>query len=158
MTNSNEFIERRKWTRFKVREGAFVAIKSDHYVVGPIHDISKNGFGFRYIGKKGQIHGPLEVDIFFCGHGFYLQKVKAETISDFKIDKKVPSSYSAVRYCSAQFCELTNDQISNLENFIKNFANRRSGEDRRKLPHTQYSGPERRKGVDRRKIRLANNI
>ena len=52
MTNSDEFIERRKWARFKVREGAFVAIKSDHYVVGPIHDISTDGFGFRYIGKR----------------------------------------------------------------------------------------------------------
>ncbi len=158
MTNSNEFIERRKWTRFKVREGAFVAIKSDHYVVGPIHDISKDGFGFKYIGKKGQIHGPLEVDIFFCGHGFYLQKVKAKIISDFIIDKKVPRCYSAVRYCSVQFCEMTNDQISNLENFIKNYASRRSGEDRRKLPLPQYSGPDRRIGVDRRKIRSAQYI
>ena len=158
MTNSGEFIERRKWARFKVREGAFVAVKSDHYVVGPIHDISTDGFGFRYIGKKGQIQGQLEVDIFFCGHGFYMQKLKSKTISDFKIDKKVPSSYSAVRYCSVQFCELTNDQISNLENFIKKYANRRSYKDRRKLPLPHYSGPERRIGFDRRKIRLVSNI
>jgi len=156
MTHNNEYKERREWYRFKVGEGAFVAIKSDHYVVGPIYNISKAGVGFRYIGKKEQIHGLLEVDIFFCGTGFYLQKVNAKTISDFPIDKKASDSHSAIRHCCLQFCELTNDQISNLENFIKKYGDRRSGKDRRKSP--QYSGPDRRKDVNRRNIRLENNI
>ncbi len=64
MVDRKDFIERRKQNRFKVRDDAFVSIKSDKDKIGPIRDISGDGFAFNYIGKKGEIYGPLEVDIF----------------------------------------------------------------------------------------------
>jgi len=117
MTNKTSFTERRKSDRFEVRGGAFVSIKSEHDITGPIRDISRDGCAFMYIGKEDQISGPLEVDIFYSGLGLYMQKVKSKTISDFKTDKKAPSSYSAIRQCSVQFYELTNDQISRSGKF-----------------------------------------
>lgn len=60
-------IEKRKHKRFQVRDGAFISIKSDHCAkIGPIRDINRNGFAFRYTGKEGEIYGPLEVDMFFA--------------------------------------------------------------------------------------------
>jgi hypothetical protein len=151
MMNRKSFIERRKQDRLKVRDDAFVSIKSDYCAkTGPIRDINRDGFAFMYIGKKGEIYGPLEVDIFYAGSGLYLQKLKSKTISDFKIDKKAPSSSLAVRQCCVQFCELTDDQILLLDNFTQEYADRRSGKDRRQFSDSNDSGPERRNGIERR--------
>ncbi len=151
MMNRKKFIERRKQDRFKVRDDAFVSIKSDHCAkIGSIRDINRDGFAFMYIGKENQIYGPLEVDIFYSGSGVYVQKLKSKTISDFKIDKKAPSSSLAIRQCCMQFCEPTDDQISHLENFIQKYLDRRSDKDRRQFSDPSYSGPERRNGIERR--------
>ncbi len=150
MMNRNNFIERRKQDRFKVRDGAFASVKSDEDKTGPIRDISRDGFAFRYIGKEGEIYGPLEVDIFYAGSGLYVQKVRSKTISDFKIDKKAPSSSLAIRQCCVQFCELTDDQISSLDNFIQKYVDRRSDKDRRQFSDPSFSGSERRSGIERR--------
>jgi hypothetical protein len=149
MMNSKNFIERRKRDRFKVRSGAFVSIKSDKDKIGTIRDISRDGFAFRYIGEEGEIYGLLEVDIFY-GSDLYVQKVKSKTISDFKTDKKAFSSSLAIRQCCVQFCELTDNQISLLDNFIQEYVDRRSGKDRRQFDDPGYSDSEIRSGYERR--------
>ena len=151
MTNKKDFTERRKRDRSKTMDGAYAVIKADYYIVGPILDISEDGLTFRYLGKSGQIQESVEVDIFFSGMGFYIQNVTSKTISDFRIDKKAPNRSLTIRQCGIQFCELTNDQATQIDNFILDYANRRLTKDRRKLPSLQYSGSERRKGVERRK-------
>ncbi len=140
MMNRNNFIERRKQDRLKVRSGAFVSIKSDKDKVGPIRNINRDGFAFRYIGEEGEIYGPLEVDIFYVGSDLYVQKVKSKTISDFKTDKKVSSSSFAIRQCCVQFCELTDNQISHLDNFIQKYVDRRSDKDRRQFGDPNLPG------------------
>jgi hypothetical protein len=150
MMNKKNFIERRKRDRFKVRSGAFVSIKSDTDKIGTIRDISRDGFAFRYIGKEGEIYGPLEVDISYVGSDLYVQKVKSKTISDFKTDKKASSSSLSIRQCCVQFCELADNQISHLDNFIQKHVDRRSDKDRRQFGDPNVSGPERRSGIERR--------
>jgi len=152
MTDKKDFIERRKKDRFKTRDAAFAAIKSDHYLVGPIQNISENGLSFRYLGKSGQIQESVKVDIFSSGTDFYIEDVKSKIIWDFRIDNIASNSFLTVRQCGMQFRELTIWQTSQINDFIKNYADRRSAEGRRKLPTLQYSGPERRKGVERRKM------
>jgi len=151
MMDRKNFNERRKQNRFKVRDDAFVSIKSDKDKIGPIRDISGDGFAFTYVGKKDQICGPLEVDIFYAGSGLYVQKLKAKTISDFKIDKKAPSSFLAIRQCCVQFCELTDDQISSLDNFIQQYVDRRTSINRRQLDDSCFNGAERRCATQRRR-------
>ncbi len=143
-------IDRRKQDRFKVIGGAFASIKSDHDIIGPIQDISRGGFAFRYIGQEGEIYGPLEVDIYYAGSGPCVQKLTSKTVSDFKTPKKASSSSLAIRQCSVQFCELTDDQISHLDDFIQEYVDRRTGEDRRHFNDPSYGGPERRTGIERR--------
>jgi hypothetical protein len=145
------FIERRKRDRFKVRGGAFVAIKSDKDKVGPIRDINRDGFTFRYIGEEGEIYGPLEVDIFYAGSSLHVQKVKSKTIADFKTEKKASSSSLAIRQCCVQFCELTDDQISSLDNFIQQYVDRRTSINRRQLDDSCFNGAERRGATQRRR-------
>jgi hypothetical protein len=152
MKDKKDFIERRRSDRFKIMDGAFAAIKSDDYIVGPIQNISKDGLTFRYLGKSGQIQTLIEADIFFSGMGFYIENLKLKCISDFRIDKKASNSSLSIRQCGMQFRELTNNQTSQINNFIQEFAERRLAEDRRGFSSSQYMGPERRKGVERRKM------
>lgn len=151
-TRCSRFIERRKQDRFEVREGAFVSVKGEHYIIGPIHDISRGGVGFMYVGKEDKVQGSPEVDIFFSGGGLYLQNVKAEIISNFRIDKKVPNSSPAIRQCGMRFSALTVEQADRLDDFIREYLEWRFGVERRKHRSNGYEGPERRKGGDRRKI------
>ncbi len=149
--NRKNFIERRKQDRFKVRDAAFVSIKSDHCAkTGPIRDINRDGFAFMYIGKEDQIYGPLEVDISYSGSGLYVQKIKSKVVADFKIDKKLLSNSLAIRQCCVQFGEFADDHISQLFNFIEKYVDRRSGKDRRQFDDSGYSGPEIRNRFNRR--------
>ena len=150
MTNMKEPVERREHNRFKVRTGAFAAITS-YNIVGPIQNISKGGLAFRYISEEDQIPEWSEVDLFIGGKGFHMKKIPSKTISGFNIIKKSLYSSLTIKQCGVQFGELTNSQIYQLENFIQNYAEKRSGKDRRQSDPSQYSGPERRNGIERRK-------
>ncbi len=151
MMNRKNYIEKRKQDRFKVEDGSFVSIKSDHCKkIGPIRDMSRDGLAFMYIGKEDQIYGPLEVDISYSGSGLYVQKIKSKVVADFKIDKKLLSNSLAIRQCCVQFCELAEDQISHLEDFIQKYVDRRSDKDRRQFSDPNFSGPESRSGIERR--------
>lgn len=151
MMNRKNFIERRKQDRFKVKDSAFVSIKSDHCTkIGPIRDINRDGFAFRYIGQRGQIYGPLEVDILYSGSGLYVQKIKSKAVADFKTDKNPLSNSLAIRQCCVQFYELADDQISQLFNFIEKYVNKRSGKDRRQFDSPGDSDPEIRSRYERR--------
>jgi hypothetical protein len=150
MMDRKDFNERRKQNRFKVRDDAFGYIKSDKDKIGPILDISRDGLAFSYLGKKGEIYGPLEVDMFYSESGIYVQKLKAKIISDFKTDENASSSSLAKRQCCLQFCELTDNQNLFLDNFIQKCVDRRSDKDRRQFGDPNFSGPERRSGIERR--------
>ena len=152
MINSEKVIERRCNERFQVQQGVYALLKNGSSKLGQIKNISKGGLAFMYINDGEQIHEPTEVDIFLSGMGSYIQDVKSKTISDFRIDKKTSNSSLTIRQCGMQFRELTNSQTSQINDFIKNFADRRSAEDRRELPSLQYSGPERRRDAERRKM------
>jgi hypothetical protein len=153
MASTDNIVERRKHKRFKIRDGAFAAVK-DIYIVGPLQDISRGGLAFRYVDKGKKIHGLSKVDIFFFGRGFYLREVPSETVSDFSLDKKDPCSSIIMKRCGMKFKELTKKQTSHLEEFIQKYADRRSDKDRRQLKISQYDGPERRSGIERRKSLL----
>jgi len=92
MTNRTGFIERRKHKRFKVKGGAFASIQFDHYTIGPIKNISRDGLAFRYISEKEQIPISLEVDIFASGKGFLMNKIPSKRISDFNIISVCPKN------------------------------------------------------------------
>ncbi len=149
--NRKNFIEKRKRDRFKIRGGAFASIKSEYDdKIGPIQDISIDGFATRYIGKEGQICGPLEVDILYSGSGLYVQKIKSKTITDFTTEDTSLHCSLEIRQCGVQFCELADDQISQLNNFIQKYVDRRSGKNRRQLGDSSSSGHESRSGTERR--------
>jgi hypothetical protein len=114
--------ERRRYTRFRARDGALIELRSYRGKLGEIIDISKGGLAFRYIDIGDRPKGSFQVDIFLKETGFRLEKVPAKTVSDLKTTKYFPYSSTKTRRQGIQFGELTRNQISKLEHFIKNYT------------------------------------
>lgn len=117
-----EHMERRKYTRFRAKDGALIELRSYRGRLGEIIDISKGGLAFRYIDIGDRPKGSFELDIFLKETGFRLEKVPAKTISDLKTTKYFPYSSTITRRQGVQFGKLTRNQISKLEHFIKNYT------------------------------------
>ena len=115
-------VERRKYTRFRTRNGALIELRSQRGKLGEIIDISKGGLAFRYIDIGDRPKGSFELDIFLKETGFRLEKMPAKTISDFRTTKYFPFSSTKTRRQGVEFGELTQKQISQLEHFIRNYT------------------------------------
>ena len=104
--------------RFKAAPRALVLI--DHGPESlPFHilDISETGLSFRYLGKPLKRTEIKEVDLYY-DHDLAVEKVPAEAVSDYRIqDNLVP-----VRRGSLTFKELSDEQRSCLEQFIRNYT------------------------------------
>ena len=151
-----EMLERRKHKRFKVQIGTFAVLGGPPWPhstkVGQIIDIGRDGLAFHYVTSEGGSNGSFELGILFAYHGFYCDKVPVKTISDHKLVGKFLFSSKTIWQRSLQFGDLTNDQKSQLKQFLQHYTSmvERSEKERRQLSDPQYSGPERRSGSDRR--------
>jgi hypothetical protein len=120
--STEKYVERRKYTRFRTRNGALIELRSQRGKLGEIIDISKGGLAFRYIDIGDRPKGSFELDIFLKETGFRLEKVPAKTISDSRTTKYFPFSSTKTRRQGVEFGELTQKQISQLEHFIRNYT------------------------------------
>jgi hypothetical protein len=121
MTDKKELVERRKYERFQIHQGTYVALAPPYGKVGPVIDISRGGLSFRYVDGK-ETTNELYIHIFLTEANFYLEKVPIKTILDFKIPDKSASSSITMRRCGLQFEDLTHDQASQLEFFVENYS------------------------------------
>ena len=120
VTKRKKIVERRKHKRFQVEDGAFAVLTPHFAKVGQIIDMSMGGLAFSYIAEQEPSNGSFELDIFLTDHSFYLEKVPVKTISDFEIANEVAYSFTTTRRCGVEFGDLTLNQISQLEYFIRN--------------------------------------
>ena len=60
-----------------------------------------------------------ELDIFKPDFSFYIDKIKARTISDFEIIDNSNNGTKKMRRCGVQFEDLADHQIGLLENFMR---------------------------------------
>ena len=122
MTLPEKMVERRKYKRFLVQEGAYALLKNTSSKLGQIKNISRGGFAFSYIVDEGQMNELFKVDIFITETGYYLKDVPSKKISDFHIENKLPFSTFSIRQAGIQFCELNENQLSQLDNFIRDYT------------------------------------
>lgn len=128
MEHETEKNERRKHTRYKVREGAYAALSPDSAKMGQIIDISRGGLCFRYIVQMDQVEDCSETHVFVGDEGIYLEKMPNKVIEDIQVeDSEFPGSMMigprvmrVVRQRRVCFGELTGNQTAQLEYFIMN--------------------------------------
>ena len=166
MSNLEGFVERRKYKRFKAKEGIvaefhkvrFLKIGKPRLVKSvPISDISLGGLGFQY---TSQSIWPVNFDTLSISTAFdeiRVDHVPFQTITDFSKTKFRDSM--SLRKCGVKFGELTSNQKSDLNNFIHKHTpsdrtmDRRIATDRRKMEDARYSNLDRREKVERRRTR-----
>lgn len=122
MTILNEFVERRRLKRFKVKEGAFAALMPGSSKLGQILDLGKGGLSFLYIDTGEAVDGSTEIDIYLAGNGFYLSKLPITTVSDIRVPNKIPINPIVMRRQGVQFGELTPEQTSSLDSFMRQYT------------------------------------
>lgn len=121
MNKTAPMIERRKHGRVKIKN------RGDAMLFGPdlakgiqILDISQGGVAFRYVSGYDTLVEPLEMDILWNHLGVFLLKVKIRVVSDFQIPNEYLLGVIPLRRCSAEFVDLTEEQISQLNYFFEN--------------------------------------
>jgi len=122
MGTQKNFPERRKDKRFKLKDPTFAVMYHSPTRIGRITDISRSGLSFRYV-KNGDSSKELnQLDILKSDFRFYMDNVKAKTISDFEIIDKTCIGSKEMRRRGIQFEALPKNQISQLEDFIQNYT------------------------------------
>jgi len=121
--------ESREYKRFQVYYGVVAALKCETSVkAGLITDISKGGLSFRYLDLKiSNREEPKwsspEVKISWnTKKDFYIDSVPCKVASDQSMPTEESYSYLPMRKCSVTFGEMTPEQMSQVEYFIKNFT------------------------------------
>lgn len=121
-------MERRKYARYKVRDGAYAALSPDSAKMGQIMDISRGGLCFRYIVQLDQMDEGNETHVFVGDEGIYLEKMPNRVIEDIPVENgslsgslmlgaKGMRMFRQRRVC---FGDLSGNQMAQLEYFIMN--------------------------------------
>ena len=122
MIDATEFTERRQDKRYAVQNGIVSLPRSSTVAIGTIVDISRDGICLHYTPTEEQNGTSPDLDILLTDHNFYITEVPVFTISDFKLENKVPFSYIYVRRCGMQFGELTDMQRNQLDELLLKYV------------------------------------
>ena len=119
MLNAKVQPDRRQHKRFRVQGGAFVILRPGVPGVGRLVDISMGGLRFEYMSWHAAPIEAAKLDICMTGSAFALYDIPCQRIWEETIYEKPPASLYWKR-CGVEFGELTPQQVSQIEYFIKN--------------------------------------
>ncbi|MBW2194218.1 MAG: PilZ domain-containing protein [Deltaproteobacteria bacterium] len=126
MTNADKSIERRKSPRHQVADSAFVLLGAQSRTLAQIIEISPSGLSgglsFLHVSGDDPLVGPSEATIILADHSFYFDKIPCEIISDSPIPTELNFGSRAMMRGSIAFGELTSDNKSQLEYFLRNYT------------------------------------
>jgi c-di-GMP-binding flagellar brake protein YcgR len=110
-------INRRKETRYRVRDGVFAIDTDEPQRLGEVIDISRGGIAFRYMDGASDPNPLKKLNIFSSTHSLFLNDYSFESVSDVQIEGH-PSSAIRMRRHGGKFVSLTPQQQEQLDNFI----------------------------------------
>ncbi|MGO9415529.1 MAG: PilZ domain-containing protein [Syntrophobacteraceae bacterium] len=116
--------EKRKFTRFKGKEGASAALIRPNNLmnVGQIQDISIGGLSFQYASTNEDNKGRSEIEIFSSNdRSIHLDKVQCRIVYDRKV-AVASSEQITTRCCGVEFENPSVKYSSMLQEFIDHFA------------------------------------
>ena len=112
--------DRRKYKRYKAREGSFVSTVSTNRMYWKMIDVSLGGMSFRYIPYQ-DLNGFSEIDMVTQDLEFRLEGIPFKVISDLEFTDSSISLFE-LRRCGVQFGTLTPLQESLLADFIRRYS------------------------------------
>ena len=124
MVDSSNFIERRAYERYKVKDGIVAIPDAASTRFGRISDISMGGLTVRYF-EEEELHGKsYEIDLVMADGNFSLDRVLISIKFDMENGTETPYCILPERRCGLQFVDLSDHQYAKLRNFIDQQAAR----------------------------------
>ena len=123
-TGEEMFEDKRKFKRFKGKEGAFAAfIKPDEFLnMGQIQNISMGGLCVRYLSTHENHGGGSTIKIFGSNDRFiHLHRVQCRIVYDHEVPEGSWEQIST-RRCGVEFENLSVTDSSTLQELIDYFA------------------------------------
>ena len=118
--------EQRKNIRFLAQDNIIVALRNDSTKIGKVKDVSKGGLSFEHIYEKDSEWEPSNKALFLWVNGFSMSKVPCRIVYD--ILAPTPTEYESLticlitRRCGVKFEALPEDQMEQLDFFLKTYA------------------------------------
>ncbi len=132
MEAGKKIAERRKYKRYRAKEGAFAAINPNNcHRIGQIIDISMGGLAFNYIedsdydnGKKQkyQFEKESEYSLLLSSFDYYVEDIPFKTVEDVEVDEHISFSSIKLRKRRIKFNGLTSKQTFDLNFYLENNA------------------------------------
>jgi hypothetical protein len=85
-----------------------------------ILNVSRGGLAFIYNDFGNRPEEKVNLDIFLKNNRFLMKNLSVKIISDFPVSRKSLFAFRKKRQCGAQFVGLIQNQVEQLEYFIKN--------------------------------------
>jgi hypothetical protein len=118
--------ERRKHTRYPIKEGAYATISPDSSKLGQIVNISLAGLVFKYIDTEPDARNNeiASETIFLSSMGYYVGDINFQTVLDYEMpDCTIPeASFNTmkIRIRHVKFLDLKLKQLFDLDYYIEN--------------------------------------
>lgn len=122
MTTKESFTDKRHHQRFMLRDSTYAFLRSPANKLGQILDISQSGLAFSYFSTNGSFMESDRLDI-LANEKIFLENIPIKTIADFILPTEQPFSQITMRRRSLQFKSLSEDQVSQLKDFIYKYGN-----------------------------------
>ena len=119
-------MDKRKHTRFSVEENVIVALQNGLNRIGKVKDISLRGLSFEHIYEEDLIEGDSKKSLILWINDVNLPKIPCRIVYDNPL--RTPSEYDSLtirlitRRCGIEFESLTDQQITQLDLFLKTYA------------------------------------
>lgn len=113
--------DRRRFRRFGMRNAVFVTFRPEFDMIGKLTDISAGGLAFEYNAfdncEKSDV---VEIAIFSHPKDYSLPKAVCRVVYDREVDGCYSFKGFQTRRCGLEFCELTSDQMLQLDMLMAN--------------------------------------
>lgn len=119
-------MDKRKYPRFSVEENVIVALQNGLNRIGKVKDISLGGLSFEHIYEEDLMGGDSRKSLILWINDVNLPKIPCRIVYDKPL--QTPSEYDSLtirlitRLCGIEFESLTDQQITQLELFLKTYT------------------------------------
>jgi len=111
-------IDLRKHSRFQCNKNILAEVRPYSSIVGKITDICLGGIGFHYIDRGNRISDRFELNL-WIDNELYIENIPVKNVSDVEITHMAGSTIKPLKRCGVKFYELTPEQSSKLNSFIR---------------------------------------
>lgn len=113
--------DRRKFYRCGFRNPVFITFRPEFDMIGKLTDISAGGLSFEYNVFDDQKRSDMvEIALFSHPKDYSLPKATCRVVYDQQVEGSFSFKGFQTRRCGLEFCELTSDQMLQLDLLIAN--------------------------------------